>query len=617
MSQGRAVIAGLLFALAASAQETAIPFILGRGVTMIAPAVDAPGRSVVFGSSIAPDGTQFTAVDIYAVGADGAGLRRLTRLAAGTQPPQGAMTVALTPDGQWAAFTVLSSSGKGEEVHLMDVARASDKTVAVDTQGCIQPLTPGLDCPACFFACLQTPHAMPDGSAVLYAVRRQKPFYMAKTDGSPPQNLPTYSGALAAAPQRVVSRSGLVVFTSNAPSGPTFAPAPGDVYLMNLDGSNLRQVTKFSDPAVYAREATISADGRMIAFLANLDLVTSKGTNTTRLFTIAADGSSLRQIASGEVSSPSLSSDGTRLAFISGGDVFVGGSDGAAIRRLTQFQISRASAAVLSEDGSRVAFGVGPDSGSIGAIYVVNSDGTGLRAVYSPRSLNQNGVTGAVTGFGPVAAGSLASAYGTNFTADRISSATSLPLPDTLAGVFLTMNGVPLPLVAVSPWQINFQVPPEQNEGPVAFEASFSDGVRTAPVAQTVSAFGPAIFLLPSIRPSQAAALHSSTSTPVDPAHPAQAGEAIEIYSSGLGPTNPFVPAGTPAPARPPAVTLAQPEVTISGRAARVIFSGLAPGFVGVYQVNAIVPEGLRPGDNSLVIKVGNIASQGAVISTK
>ena len=196
---------------AAWSQDTAIPLIIGRAIPMIAPAVDAAGRSVVFGSAIAPDGTPFATVDIYVVGADGDGLRRLTKLAGGLRPPQGATAVSLAPDGVWASFSALATGRDGriaEEIHLLDVTGGADRTLVVDTQGCIQPL-----CTNCFLACVQTPHIATDGSAVLYAVRRQRPFYVVKSDGSKPQNLPVFTGSLAPSPQRVISRNGQVVFS--------------------------------------------------------------------------------------------------------------------------------------------------------------------------------------------------------------------------------------------------------------------------------------------------------------------------------------------------------------------------------------------------------------------
>ena len=82
--------------------------------------------------------------------------------------------------------------------------------------------------------------------------------------------------------------------------------------------------------------------------------------------------------------------------------------------------------------------------------------------------------------------------------------------------------------------------------------------------------------------------------------HPAAVGETLEIYGLGLGATNPMVQAGLRSPASPPARALDTPRLQIGGKDAVVVFAGLAPGFAGVYQVNAIVPAGLLPGLHSV-----------------
>ena len=84
--------------------------------------------------------------------------------------------------------------------------------------------------------------------------------------------------------------------------------------------------------------------------------------------------------------------------------------------------------------------------------------------------------------------------------------------------------------------------------------------------------------------------------TPGIPSEPARSGGAISIYCTGLGATDPTVPSGQPAPAGPPATVRTPVTVLIGGQSAAVSFAGLAPGFVGLYQVNAEVPAGVTPG---------------------
>ncbi len=70
----------------------------------------------------------------------------------------------------------------------------------------------------------------------------------------------------------------------------------------------------------------------------------------------------------------------------------------------------------------------------------------------------------------------------------------------------------------------------------------------------------------------------------------------VQIFATGLGATDPEVPSGQPAPGNPLALVTAGVEARIGGQPAAVQFAGLAPGFVGLYQVNVVVPTNLQPG---------------------
>ncbi|HYM09129.1 MAG TPA: LpqB family beta-propeller domain-containing protein, partial [Bryobacterales bacterium] len=485
----------LLSAFALAAQS--IPVRLGQPILLLPPTLDRAGQKVVFGSAIAADGTIFTTTDLYAINADGTGLRRLTQLAASPPPipPHGVTAVSLSPDAARAAFTVFlapSASG-GEQVHVLDVSTATDRTVAVDTAGCIQPLAV---CANCFFSCLNSVHITADGSKVLYAASRQQPFYVVNADGSGLTRLPEFSGSLAPAPQRVISRAGQVVFTSSAPSGPTFAAQATNVYLMNLDGSNLQQVTRFgSDPSVFCSNAAISADGSTIAFQSNRDPDTGAPSQVSRIYVVHADGSGLRApFESGyPITAPSISGDGSIVVFGAGGQIYAVRADGTAPKTLVSSLTSAWQEPVVSEDGSRVSLMLGPQDGGRGAIYAINSDGSSLHAVYAPHALNPGGVTGAIS-FSAPSPGSLITAYGVNLAPGGGATAASFPLPPSLAGVSLLLNGIPVPLLAVTNWQVNAQLPPATPPGPAAFQLRFADGSMPPAVAADVQSVAPAIF---------------------------------------------------------------------------------------------------------------------------
>ena len=92
---------------------------------------------------------------------------------------------------------------------------------------------------------------------------------------------------------------------------------------------------------------------------------------------------------------------------------------------------------------------------------------------------------------------------------------------------------------------------------------------------------------------------------------PAAAGDLIELYVNGLGPTTNQPASGSPASTDPNnlAQTTTQPIVMIGGKQAQVQFSGLAPGYVGLYQVNAYVPSGLTSGNQPITIQIGGKTS--------
>lgn len=562
------------------------------------------GANVVFGATLDPQGVVRPALDLYTAAIDGSDARRLVRFPGQYEPTlSGATSVTLSPDGARAAFAVLPGTWKGEEVHVIDVASAADRTVAVYTESCPPP-----PCIECFLPCVASPHLNADGSLVLYSVRNQNPFFTVRADGSGLTRLPVFSGLLAPGPQRVMSRTGLVVFSSAAPFGPTFAAAPTDVHTMNLDGSNIRAVTRLgTDPALYAYNATISADGVTIAFESNRDPDTGKPSQITFVYLVRADGTGLRAVGPGY--SPTLSGDGTRLAFFREGQIWAATGEGASA--ITSFKASYALDPVIADDGSRVVFNIAW-AGAVGAIYAVNFDASDLRPVYAPRSLG--GVYGGVSSANPTK-GSLITAVGTNLVPDGIVLADRFPLPESLAGVSLLANGTPLPLLAVTPWRVTAQLPQELPEGPTAFQLRFSDGAQPAPAAADVAAYEPWVY--PDSNGGCWAFYHAGTSQSADDGHPAEAGEVLVSFWTGLGRTDPWLAAGIPAPASTLWRSPPPPDLSIGGVRAAVTYSGLAPGFVGVYQVNVVVPSGLNPGRQLVSWRLRGSDGPGGCISVK
>ncbi len=223
--------------------------------------------------------------------------------------------------------------------------------------------------------------------------------------------------------------------------------------------------------------------------------------------------------------------------------------------------------------------------------------------------INPNGIVDAAAFQKTVLApGGIISIFGRNL-ARAIAIAPRIPLPTTLGSVSLTADGQPIPLFFASGGQINAQLPYELTPGTVRVVAritSASGGPDTVslPVTLNIGDVAPGIFAINSAGSGQGAILNGSDFTLVAPegtvrgAHPATPGDVVVIFCTGLGRTNPLVLTGQAAPRQEPLGRVVNPaQVTIGGISAEVLYAGLTPGFVGLYQINVRVPAGVTAGD--------------------
>jgi len=234
-----------------------------------------------------------------------------------------------------------------------------------------------------------------------------------------------------------------------------------------------------------------------------------------------------------------------------------------------------------------------------------------ISAQTSP-SINAGGVVNAASFVAPVTPGSIASAFG-DFLLTSTAMDTNLPLSTSLLGLSLGFSGgVAAPLFFASGSQVNFQVPWELGGQSQAVLAGTLNGNTGTGQAVTLAAFAPGIFSMNAQGTGQGAILDASYHV-VDSSHPAIPGStALQIFCTGLGAVTNQPPTGAPALSSPLSKTTTTPTLTVGGISANVTFSGLAPGFVGEYQVNAIVPKGVLGGSAVPVV----LAMGGAVSNT-
>ena len=215
-----------------------------------------------------------------------------------------------------------------------------------------------------------------------------------------------------------------------------------------------------------------------------------------------------------------------------------------------------------------------------------------------------------------IAAGGILSIFGTQL-APTTATAQTVPLPTMLAGTTVTFNGVPAPLYFVSPKQLNVQIPYEVVSSGVSLMVD-DNGVSAFDIVD-VADMAPAIFAINSQGTGQGSILDNATYKLVDASHPATPGSTyIQIYCIGLGAVTNQPADGAASPSSPSfAETSAPAQVTIGGVQENAVFTGLAPGFVGLYQVNALVPAGVKAtgGSADVVISIGGASSNTVTIA--
>lgn len=230
----------------------------------------------------------------------------------------------------------------------------------------------------------------------------------------------------------------------------------------------------------------------------------------------------------------------------------------------------------------------------------------------------------------PVAPGSWISIFGSNLAdfADNAfancsqCSVLMQPLPMGIDGVAFSFDvpsqnlSVPARFNYVSPTQLNVQVPWELQGQTSATVKVIVNYTYSAEYTLPLATYSPGIFVI-DYSTQQAAALDVNNAV-ITPSNPVARGDVVQLYLNGLGPVNNQPADGAPGPPDTSATTKGQAAImTVGGQTATVQYSGLAPNYVGLYQVNFVVPQGIPTGQQPITCSIGGVTSKTAFLSVK
>ena len=272
------------------------------------------------------------------------------------------------------------------------------------------------------------------------------------------------------------------------------------------------------------------------------------------------------------------------------------------------------STLTVSIDTSRV--GAGKFTGSI-TLKASGAPDVTIPVEYSTGTpkINPNGVVNAAhlasAGLSP---GGLITIFGSNL-ANAPKPALPIPyLPDELGGTSVQIGTFKAKLLYVSPTQINAQVPVELTSDSAQVKVLVNN-LETDAVTLKVLPYDPGLFTADGDPAGLVAGLNPNL-TPITVASPAKRGTIIMLFGTGWGPVIPAVTSGQFAGTS--VATVQKAEVQLSGWSIPVIYSGLSPGFVGVYMVQFQIPADAPTGDAvPVVLGIGGRGTNYAKIAIR
>ncbi len=254
-------------------------------------------------------------------------------------------------------------------------------------------------------------------------------------------------------------------------------------------------------------------------------------------------------------------------------------------------------ASVATDSLGQAAFAWTPGSAGVSqlTLALTGAPSVNVKVLAGPKAASITSVVNAASGeSGGVAAGSLVSIQGLNLAGGVTQGlAAQGAWPFSLGGVSVSLAGVQLPLYYVSDAGVSLYVPPSVPVGAATLSLTSS---TTDTAAVSVVAAQPAIF------PGAILLAGTSVNATTTAVH---AGDYIEIYCTGLGPLATYGNLQW---------TVTTPQVFVGPVSAPVIFSGRAPGFLGLNQVDVQVPAGLAAGAQPVTILLGGLHSNSVSI---
>ena len=363
-----------------------------------------------------------------------------------------------------------------------------------------------------------------------------------------------------------------------------------NLYLVDNGNRRIRQVQPAASPAIALSSTSLT-----------FNLTATSSTATTQTFVLTNTGQGTLHWAA----SASTTSDGAWLSVSPATGAILAGQPGATVT------VTANPSGLAAGDYYGQIQVTSPNATShIQLLTVRLTVATGGEA---PPVVFAGGVVNAASYTAPVAPGTFVSIFGSGFT-DSTSAiiAPAFPWLNALGGTSVTIGGEPLPLYFVTAGQINAILPFD-----LAVDTSLQvvvtrNGAVSAPQPVNLVSSQPGVFTQAQTGQGIGAILiiHPDQSWVVaGNGNSAKAGDALEIFCTGLGDVSPRLVAGYPAPPSPLSYVIDAVTLTIGGVSVVPFFSGAAPGFSGLYQVNATIPAGIAASQQSpLVLSQGGRA---------